>query len=62
MEHVCFIFSFGPVERTQDETKEAVDQGELINFKILFQHNYYISNNKKFQQNYYASNKTKISS
>ena len=50
------LIKFGPSESTHNETKDVVDQHEFINFQILFQHNYYASNNKNFQHNYYGSN------
>ena len=40
--------NFGPAEITQDETKKVVDQGEFINFRLLFQNKYYASNNTNF--------------
>ena len=45
-----YVFStyFGPVEITQDEIKQVVEEGEFINFKILFLHNYYAYKNTKF--------------
>ena len=43
------LTTFGPAEINQDETKEAVDQDDIINFISLYQHNYYDSNNTHFQ-------------
>ena len=40
------LTKFGPSEITQDEIKEVEHQGEFIKFKVIFQHNYYYSNNK----------------
>ena len=39
------LTKFVPEERTQDDSKEVENQGEFINFKLKFQHNYYASNN-----------------
>ena len=42
------LATFGSAESTQDKTKEVVDQGEFINFQVLFKHKYYASNNTHF--------------
>ena len=43
------LTTFGPEARTQNESKEVEHQGEFINFKVIFQHNYYVSNNTNKQ-------------
>ena len=42
------LTTFGTEESTHEKTKEVLYQGEFINFQVLFQHNYYASNNTLF--------------
>ena len=37
------LITFGPSERTQYQNKKVLDQGEFINFQLLFRHKYYAS-------------------
>ena len=47
-ESYMFSTTFGQAEITQGKIKDVEHQGELINFKILFQRNYCASNNTNF--------------
>ena len=45
IESYILLTTYGPAKINQNESKEVGNQGEFMNFKIKFQHNYSASSN-----------------